>query len=76
MKVSIVYFEPDTANGNVGYDISLTDTVAEVDAVYRIIKTNTGETTNKDEIIRTVKFNDLLDVTGEIIVDIVKVSGD
>lgn len=75
MEVTVLYFEPDSPGGNIGYDVYLTGTVAEIDAVYRIIKINTGETNDKGEIVKTVKFDDLLDVTGKDIVDIDKYLG-
>ncbi|MCD8197765.1 MAG: YolD-like family protein [Lachnospiraceae bacterium] len=62
MEVTVLYFDPDSENSSVGYDISLTGTVAEIDAVYRTIKINTGESNDKGEIVKTVKFDDLLDV--------------
>lgn len=70
MEITVVYFEADSAGGDTGYYISLTGKVAEFDTVYRIIKIATGESSDKGEIIQTVKFDDLLDVTGKDIVDI------
>ncbi|MCD7825487.1 MAG: YolD-like family protein [Clostridiaceae bacterium] len=70
MEVTVVYFEPDSEGGSVGYDISLTGTVAEIDAIYRILKINTGVEGEKGEIVKTVKFDDLLDVSGDGIVGI------
>ncbi|MCD7825919.1 MAG: YolD-like family protein [Clostridiaceae bacterium] len=75
MTITVHYFEPDSEGGSVGYDVSLTGTVAEIDAIFRFLKINTGETSEKGEIVKTVKFDDLLDVTGEDIVDIDKFLG-
>lgn len=38
--------------------------------MYRIIKINTGVDREKGEIVKDVKFDDLLDVSGPEIVDI------
>lgn len=70
MEVTLVYFEADSPGGNIGYDISLSGTVAEIDAVYRVIKINTGVEGEKGEFVKTVKFDDLLHVSGPEIVDI------
>ncbi|MCD8130952.1 MAG: YolD-like family protein [Lachnospiraceae bacterium] len=63
MEVTVVYFEPDSPGDSVGCYISLTGTVAEIDVTFRIIKINTGRTSDKGEIVKAVKFDDLLDVT-------------
>ncbi len=75
MTVTVIYFESDNADSmgsedrNIGYYISLTGTVAEMDAIFRFLKINTGETSDKGEVVKPIKFDDLLDVTGEDIDD-------
>ncbi|MCD8069164.1 MAG: YolD-like family protein [Lachnospiraceae bacterium] len=76
MVVTVTYFELDSddsmdgESGNIGCYISLTGTVAEIDAVFRFIKINTGEESDNGETMKTVKFDDLLNVTGKDIMDI------
>lgn len=81
MTVTVVYFQPDSASvgsksGDVGYDVTATGVVKEVDVVYRALKVNTGRgnpksgTHEKPPVDDVIKFDDLLDVSGEGIVDI------
>ena len=70
MTVTVVYFSPDSANGDVGYDVTATGVVTNVDVVYRTLKINTGRTNEKGPVDDVIRFDDLLDVTGEGIVDI------
>lgn len=75
MTVTVVYFQPDSENGEIGYDVTATGTVTNVDAVYRILKINTGRTNEKGPVDEVIKFDDLLDVSGSEIVDIDKYLG-
>ncbi|MCD7830191.1 MAG: hypothetical protein LUG58_07115 [Clostridiales bacterium] len=70
MTVTIVFFQPDVDGGDIGYDVTITGTVSSVDSVYRILKVNAGRKTEKGSIDEVIRFDDLLDVTGEGIVDI------
>ncbi len=70
MEVTVVYFEPDSPGGNTGYYVSLSGRVAVFDPIYRMIRIATGETGKKGEITKTVKFDDLIDISGKDIVDV------
>ena len=70
MTVTVVYFQPDNENGDVGFDVTATGTVTSVDVVYRSLKINTGRTNEKGPVDEIIKFDDLLDVSGKDIVDI------
>lgn len=68
MDVMVVYFEPDTPGGKAGYYVSLSGRVTEFDPVFRLIRLSTGESNEKGEIVKTIKFDDLLDVSGDKII--------
>ena len=70
MDVTVVYFEPDSPGGNTGYYVSLTGTLAAFDPIYRLIRIATGEIGEKGEIMKTVKLDDLIDISGKDIVDV------
>lgn len=70
MTVTVVYFQPDTENGDMGYDMTATGTVTNVDVVYKILKIDTGRTNEKGPVDEMIRFDDLLDVSGSEIVDI------
>ena len=75
MTVTVVYFLPDSENGNVGYDVTVTGVVSSIDPVYRILRIDTGKTNEKGSVDDVIKFDDLLDVSGNDIVDIDKYLG-
>ncbi len=81
MTVTVVYFQPDNANGDVGFDVTATGVVNSIDPVYRILKINTGRTNPKNgtfekgSVDDVIRFDDLLDVSGPDIVDIDKYLG-
>ncbi len=68
MKITVVYFEPDSESGTMGYCISLSGKVNVIDPVYRVLKIATGQTNDKGAVVETVRFDDLLDVSGPEIV--------
>ena len=70
MTVTVVYFQPDNENGEIGYDVTATGTVTNIDVVYRILKIDTGRKNEKGTVDDVIKFDDLLDVSGKGIVDI------
>ncbi len=53
-----------------GYDVTATGTVTSIDVVYRTLKINTGRTNEKGPVDEVIKFDDLLDVSGDGIVGI------
>ncbi len=65
MAVTVTFFIPDTPNGDVGYYVPLTGQVEAIDPVFRTIQIHTGERSEKGDIIKTIRFDDLLDITGE-----------
>ncbi|MCD7954647.1 MAG: hypothetical protein LUG93_02590 [Lachnospiraceae bacterium] len=62
MKVTVLYFEPDSSDEETGYYISLTGTVSELDTIFHSIKINTGEMTEKGELQQSIRFDDLMDI--------------
>ncbi|MCD7890135.1 MAG: YolD-like family protein [Oscillospiraceae bacterium] len=75
MTITVVYFQPDSENGDIGYNVTATGTVSNIDPVYRILKIDTGRTNEKGSVDEVIKFDDLLDVSGSEIVDIDKYLG-
>ncbi|MCD8111112.1 MAG: hypothetical protein LUE14_13685 [Clostridiales bacterium] len=69
MEVTVVYFEPDSPGGSTGYYVSLAGKVAVFDPIYRMIRIAAGEIGEKGEITKTVKFDDMIDISGKDIVD-------
>lgn len=70
MAVDIDCFQPETDGGDWGYIVTITGTVSSIDSVYRILKVNTGRKTEKGSVDEVIRFDDLLNVTGEDIVDV------
>ncbi len=70
MTLTVVYFQPDTENGDIGYDVNATGTVTGVDAAYKTLKIDTGRANEKGPVDDVIRFDDLLDVSGKDIVDI------
>ncbi|MCD8068696.1 MAG: YolD-like family protein [Lachnospiraceae bacterium] len=70
MTVTVEYFQPDNENGEIGYDVTATGTVTNIDVVYRILKIDTGRKNEKGAVDDVIKFDDLLDVSGEGIIGI------
>ncbi|MCC8102290.1 MAG: YolD-like family protein [Clostridiales bacterium] len=68
MEVTVVYFEPDSPDGENGYYVTLTGKVSEFDPTYQVIHIATGIQGEKGEIIREIPFNDLADVQGDEII--------
>ncbi|MCD8326144.1 MAG: hypothetical protein LUC90_05525 [Lachnospiraceae bacterium] len=59
MEITVVYFEADAADNDIGCYLSLTGRVIELDTVYRTLRIATGESNDRGEIIQTVRFDDL-----------------
>ncbi len=72
MTVTVVYFQPDSENGNVGYNVTATGVVSSIDAVYRVLKIDTGIASEKGSVDDVIRFDDLIDVKSSEIVDIDK----
>ncbi|MCD7785703.1 MAG: hypothetical protein LUH18_09080 [Oscillospiraceae bacterium] len=75
MTVTVVYFLPDMEDGDIGYYTTVTGTVTNIDAVYRVLKIDAGIVSEKGTVDDAIKFDDLLDVSGSEIVDIDKYLG-
>ncbi len=69
MTVAIIYFQPETDEGDWGYIVTIKGTVSSIDSVYRILKVNTGRKNEKGSVDEVIRLDDLLDVAGEDIVD-------
>ncbi|MCC8105842.1 MAG: YolD-like family protein [Clostridiales bacterium] len=63
MILMVTYFMPDTPDGDVGYYVSQTGRVSAFDTIFRTIQLSTGEQSEKGEVIKEIKFDDLLDIT-------------
>lgn len=71
MTITIRYFHADTVYAPLGAYEMLTGTVAKVDPVYREINIRTGTATALEKTPPvTIPFDDLVQVTGDGIVDI------
>lgn len=70
MAVTVTYFQPETENGEIGFNITAAGTVTGIDVIYRTLKINTGRTNEKGTVDDVIKFDDLLDISGKDIVDI------
>lgn len=62
MEVTIVYFAPDSEDGSMGYYVSISGTVVNVDSVYQVIKINTEQSNEKGAITQVIHFRDLLNI--------------
>lgn len=69
MEITVVYFVPDITDPDLGNYEELTGKVMQIDPVYRHIKI-TGNIEGNKQVDTVVKFDDLLNVRGEGIVDI------
>lgn len=72
MTVTVTYFQPDSENGEIGFNITAAGTVTGIDVIYRTLKINTGRTNEKGAVDDVIKFDDLLDISGSEIIDIDK----
>ncbi|MCD8238449.1 MAG: hypothetical protein LUC92_03820 [Clostridiales bacterium] len=75
MTVTLTYFQPETEDGEIGFNITAAGTVTGIDVIYRTLKINTGRTNEKSFIDDVIKFDDLLDISGSEIIDIDKYLG-
>ncbi len=62
MTVTATYFIPDVSDGDVGYYVSLTGYVEAFDPIFRTIRIRTGEQSEKGDAVKTIHFDDLLDI--------------
>ncbi len=75
MSITVTYFQPETENGEIGYNITAAGTVTGIDVICRTLKINTGRTNEKGAVDEVVKFDDLLDISSSEIIDIDKYLG-
>ncbi|MCD8159006.1 MAG: hypothetical protein LUD77_08960 [Clostridiales bacterium] len=75
MTVTVTYFQPETENGEIGYNIIEAGTVTGIDVIYRTLRINTGKMNEKGAVDDVIKFDDLLDISGSEIIDIDKYLG-
>ncbi|MCD7763937.1 MAG: hypothetical protein LUI14_12240 [Lachnospiraceae bacterium] len=61
--VTVTYFIPDTPDGDVGCYVPLTGRVAALDTVFRTMQLRTGDPSEKDEAVKTIRFDDLIDIS-------------
>ncbi len=72
MTITVVYFLPDEDDGNIGYYVTVTGTVTNIDTVYRVLKIDTGIASEKGSIDYVISFDDLIDIYGDEIYNIDK----
>ncbi len=61
-EATVMYFSPDSDEGDLGYYVSVSGTIKEVDTIYRVIKINTGQSNEKGAVTQIIHFRDLLSI--------------
>ena len=62
MEATIVYFTPDSDEGDLGYYVSVSGTIMEVDSIHQMVKIKTGQSNEKGAVTQAISFRDLLDM--------------
>ncbi|MCD8022978.1 MAG: YolD-like family protein [Lachnospiraceae bacterium] len=70
MTVTVFCYQAESVNASSGYCVSLSGQIRAVDTISRSIQLATGEMSEKGEVRQTIKFDDILDISGDGIVDI------
>ncbi len=65
MAVTVIYFAADSAEGDMGYYLSLSGRAANIDMAFGNITIATGEQSAKGEIEITIPFDDILDIISD-----------
>ena len=61
-EVTVVYFSPDSDEGDLGYYVSVSGTIMEVDSIHQMVKIKTGQSNEKGAVTQAISFRDLLDM--------------